>query len=148
MSTVAAFDFDGTLSRRDCVVPFLEKLAGRAKLVGGIVVHPLAVAEALLRRDRDRFKAIAVRAAFSGREVAAVQQLGRSFAQTVHSGWLRSDTPKRLAWHQREGHKVVLVSASLGAYLHPLGELLGVDGVFADFADTAFAARAMFLLKH
>ena len=25
---------------------------------------------------------------------------------------------------------------------------LGVDGVFADFADTAFAARAMFLLKH
>jgi glycerophosphoryl diester phosphodiesterase len=25
---------------------------------------------------------------------------------------------------------------------------LGVDGVFADFADDAFAARAMFLLKH
>ena len=25
---------------------------------------------------------------------------------------------------------------------------IGVDGVFADFADTAFAARAMFLLKH
>jgi glycerophosphoryl diester phosphodiesterase len=25
---------------------------------------------------------------------------------------------------------------------------LGVDGVFSDFADTAFAARAMFLLKH
>jgi glycerophosphoryl diester phosphodiesterase len=25
---------------------------------------------------------------------------------------------------------------------------LGVDGVFADFADDAFAGRAMFLLKH
>lgn len=129
MSTVAAFDFDGTLSTRDCVVPFLEQLAGRARLVGGIVVQPLAIADALLRRDRDRFKAVAVRAAFAGREVGPVEQFGGSFAQTVHSGWLRSDTPKRLAWHQREGHKVVLVSASLGAYLHPLGEMLGVDGV-------------------
>jgi glycerophosphoryl diester phosphodiesterase len=25
---------------------------------------------------------------------------------------------------------------------------LGVDGAFSDFADNAFAARAMFLLKH
>lgn len=129
MSTVAAFDFDGTLSTRDCVVPFLETLAGRSRLVAGMAVRPLAIADALLRRDRDRFKAVALRAAFAGREAAAVQQLGRSFAETVHSGWLRSDTPQRLAWHQREGHKVVLVSASLGAYLHPLGELLGVDAV-------------------
>ena len=41
----------------------------------------------------------------------------------------RSDTPHRLAWHQSQGHQVVLFSASLGPYLRPLGRLLGVDGV-------------------
>ncbi|HRE03597.1 MAG TPA: HAD-IB family hydrolase, partial [Ilumatobacteraceae bacterium] len=44
-------------------------------------------------------------------------------------GLLRPDTSARLAWHQRQGHQVVLVSASLGAYLRPLAERLGLDGV-------------------
>jgi phosphatidylglycerophosphatase C len=34
-----------------------------------------------------------------------------------------------MRWHQEQGHVVILVSASLGAYLHPLGDLLEVDAV-------------------
>ena len=35
----------------------------------------------------------------------------------------------RLRWHQREGHTVAFVSASLGCYLRPLAERLGVEHV-------------------
>ena len=129
MSTVAAFDFDGTLTTRDCVVPFLELIAGRARLIGGIVSHPLAAASAAVHRDRDRFKTLAVRACFAGREVSSIALAGDSFADCIRRSWLRSDTVQRLEWHQREGHHVVLVSASLGPYLHPLGTMLGVDAV-------------------
>jgi len=34
-----------------------------------------------------------------------------------------------MRWHQDQGHVVILVSASLGVYLHPLGDLLEVDAV-------------------
>lgn len=129
MTTVAAFDVDGTLTTRDCVVPFLELLVGRARLAAAVVGRPVASAAALVRRDRDRFKAIAVRAAYANRDADSVRALGVSFAERVHAQLLRADTPKRLEWHRQQGHRVVLVSASLGSYLHPLGAMLGVDAV-------------------
>jgi len=126
---VAAFDVDGTLTTRDCVVPFLQRMAGRARLVTRIAVRPAALTSAAIRRDRDRLKAVAMRAAFAGRAASTVEALGATFAEHVHRSWLRPDTPRRLAWHQSEGHRIVLVSASLGAYLRPFGALLGVDDV-------------------
>ncbi len=129
MNVVAAFDFDGTLTTRDCVVPFLEALAGRSRLVFGIVGRPVASMSALVRRDRDRLKAIAVHAAYAGRDVESVTRLGITFAEMIHARWLRTDTPRRLEWHRQQGHRVVLVSASMGTYLHPLGTMLGVDDV-------------------
>ena len=141
MNTVAAFDFDGTLTTRDCVVPFLESLVGRSRLALGIVKRPGAAAAAALHRDRDRFKAMAVRTAYSGRDASTIAQLGCAFAEVIHAGWLRADTPARLEWHQQQGHRVVLVSASLGAYLHPLGAMLGVDGVLCTEADLGADGR-------
>jgi phosphatidylglycerophosphatase C len=127
--TVAAFDVDGTLTTRDCVVPFLQQLGGRARLTAGVLAQPVGLANAIIRRDRDRFKALAVRAAFAGRLASVVDGLGQIYAESVHARWMRPDTNRRLAWHRSEGHRVVLVSASLGSYLHPLGRLLGADGV-------------------
>jgi phosphatidylglycerophosphatase C len=36
-----------------------------------------------------------------------------------------------MRWHQEAGHAVVLVSASFGCYLRPLGDRLGVDAALA-----------------
>ena len=127
--TIAAFDVDGTLTTRDCVVPFLQQLSGRARLTVGVLGQPVGLANAIVHRDRDRFKALAVRAAFTGRIASVVDGLGQRYADSVYAGWMRPDTPRRLAWHRSQGHRVVLVSASLGSYLHPLGRMLGADGV-------------------
>ena len=42
---------------------------------------------------------------------------------------LRDDVLARLRWHQARGHATVVVSASLGCYLRPVGRALGLDGV-------------------
>lgn len=126
---VAAFDFDGTLTTRDTVVPFLLRLEGRLDLVLRLAARPLALCGAALRRDRDRFKALAVHAAFAGRSPELVGPLGAEYAAEVHGTLMRPDTLRRMAWHREQGHTIVLVSASLGAYLHTVGELLGVDAV-------------------
>jgi phosphatidylglycerophosphatase C len=126
---VAAFDVDGTLTARDCVVPFLRRVAGAPRVVLGLLVRLGPFVAAVARRDRDRIKALATHAAFAGRPSAAVEQAGADFADEVARHGLRPDTVARLAWHRAAGHTTVLVSASYGAYLRPLAASLGVDGV-------------------
>lgn len=126
---VAAFDVDGTLTVRDCVVPFLVRVGGWSGIAAALGRRALRSAASIARRDRDGLKAIVVGGVLCGRAVDEIELIGERFAGEVHDRWLRPDTVARLRWHQRSGHRVVLVSASLGQYLRPLGTRLGVDGV-------------------
>ena len=126
---VAAFDVDGTLTTRDCVRPFLERAVGRRRLIISLLRRPLATVVAAARRDRDRFKEIIVGGSLRGKVIIEVEAIGEQIAQFVLVNWLRPDTLRRLRWHQRAGHRTVLVSASLAAYLRPLALRLGIDDV-------------------
>ena len=129
---VAAFDVDGTLTTRDCVVPFLVRLAGWRKVISASLRHPaLLVATSLGRGDRDRLKEVVVGRLVRGRSRLALDEVGRSFARQHASTWLRADTLDRLRWHRDNGHHIVLVSASLRWYLEPLADeaLGGVHAV-------------------
>lgn len=126
---VAAFDVDGTVTTRDCVVPFLLRVAGAPRLVGGLLRQAHRTVPALARRDRNTLKALAARVAFRGRSADAVTQQATAFAAEVLARRLRPDTLARLRWHQAAGHTVVFVSASFACYLRPLAEAMGVDDV-------------------
>ena len=126
---IAAFDVDGTLTTRDCVRPFLKRAAGRRRLLTSLLRRPLATVVAAVRRDRDRLKEIIVGGSLRGKLISEVETIGEQFAQFVLVNWLRPDTVKRLRWHQQAGHRTVLVSASLAAYLRPLALRLGIDDV-------------------
>jgi phosphatidylglycerophosphatase C len=127
--TVAAFDVDHTLTVRDCVVPFMRKVAGTSSLLISILRQPVVVCRLLMTKDRDGLKALFVSAAFQGRSVDDVTEVAVHFASDIAENWMRSDVAQRLRWHQEQGHVVVLVSASLQPYLDVLGDLLEVDAV-------------------
>ena len=122
---VAAFDVDGTLTTRDCMRPFLERAAGRYRIATSVLRRPLATVSAALGRDRDRLKEIVVGGSLGGKLISDIDAIGEQFAQHVHVNWLRVDTLRRLRWHQRAGHRTVIVSASLAPYLRPLGQTPG-----------------------
>jgi phosphatidylglycerophosphatase C len=124
---LAAFDVDGTLTTKDCVMPFLRAVNGTARSLLGMTRHARELVPGLVRRDRDRLKALASAVVFTGRPISDVELLGDRFAGRVVSSWLRRDTMAVLRDHQRLGHEVVLVSASFGVYLRPLGTALGID---------------------
>ncbi len=131
MTVVAAFDVDGTVTTRDCVVPFLRRVAGTVPMAArlGLSIHRLV--PALARRDRDELKAQATRAVFTGRRIADVEEAGAAFAEHIARDMLRADTVERIRWHGSAGHRVLFVSASFGVYLRPLAERLAVDDVVA-----------------
>ena len=124
---VAVFDVDGTLTSGDCVLPFLRRVAGR-RLAFALLRRPLALLAGLVRGDRDVLKALAC-ASLAGIPATEIDSQGAEFAREVVSSQLRDDTTARLRRHRERGHTVVLASASLDAYLEPLGGLLGADEV-------------------
>lgn len=128
---VAAFDVDGTLTTRDCVVPFIRQVGGTRTVAIKLLAHGTKTIPAALRRDRDALKVLASNAAFAGKPVTDVGREAASFARYVHSAWMRSETVAALEEHRRAGDEIVLVSASFEVYLRPLGGLLGVDAVLA-----------------
>jgi len=134
--TVAAFDVDGTLTRRDTFLPFLVELCGPAP-----VGRALAAAAARQGRSRDALKAAVVRRLLAGRSADEVLAAGRAYAGRVVERRLRPDAVARLRWHQQSGHAVLLVSASPTAYLDEVGRLLGVDAVLATAFDVGADGR-------
>ena len=128
---VAAFDFDGTLTHRDTVVPFLRRAGGTAPLAVRLLVRPHRTGPSLARRDRDRLKEIVSAHAFARRRVADVEVVAEAYARELVERRLRADTVDRLRWHAGEGHRVVIVSAGYDLYLDHVGAALGVDGVVA-----------------
>jgi phosphatidylglycerophosphatase C len=127
--SVAVFDVDKTLTVRDCVVPFVTKVAGRAKVSSAVVRHFPEVVKLVVRKDRDGLKLLFVRELFAGVSVDRGESLGVEFAAMVAEKWIRPDVAARLRWHQMQGHVVVLVSASLSPYLIPFGDFIEADVV-------------------
>ena len=121
---VAAFDFDGTLARQDTFVPFLRWACGNRRTV-------LAAASAArTTRDRDVLKLATLATLFRGWDESRFAAKGVDYSHRLPA-LLRPEMLSRLRWHQAEGHAVVLVSASLGAYLRPLADALGIDAALA-----------------
>lgn len=127
---VAAFDFDGTLTWRDTLGPFLRRLLGTPGYLWLLFAcSPWLVAYVLRLTSNDRAKARLLQVALAGRSVAEVARCARAFVQQELPAQWRPWALQRLVAHQRQGHRCVLVSASTSPYMHLVGESLGVDAV-------------------
>jgi phosphatidylglycerophosphatase C len=130
--TVAAFDFDGTLTYHDTLVPFLMHVRGRAAVMRALASSaPVLLATAAGRESRQRAKEALLIATVHGWWVDELGLAVDEYAREVVEKRLRPDRVERLRWHQEQGHDVVLVSASPELYVGRIGELLGCAGVIA-----------------
>ena len=116
---VAFFDFDGTLTTGDTLMPFLKYVVGAptyyAKLV--LLSPVLAAYFAKLLRN-DIAKQIMLKSYLAGYHIDKLFELGQRFSEEIIPTMLRPEGMERLRWHQEHGHECVLVSASLDVYLN------------------------------
>jgi phosphatidylglycerophosphatase C len=134
---LAAFDLDGTLTRRDTLLPFLLRAVGREATYRAVLASavPLARAAALGGAHRDRAKAAVLGRVLAGRPRAPLAEAAEAYADHVVARELRTDVRARVDWHRSQGHELVLVSASPELYVVPIGRRLGFDGVLATRLD-------------
>jgi phosphatidylglycerophosphatase C len=134
---VAAFDFDGTLTRRDTLFPFLMHTLGMAAFVR----HMFALSPTLagyglgmIRNDIAKEK-VFVRC-LAGMTMDELRQKGELFAANILPNLLRPEAMQRLRWHKQQGHRCVVISASLDLYVRPWAIAAGFGDVIATHLQT------------
>jgi phosphatidylglycerophosphatase C len=125
--TVAAFDFDGTLTRRDTLVPFLVRVAGYGRVVAALVAEtPRFALVAAGRAGRDEAKERLLVRVLAGRPAEPVRVEGERYGKHLAAAAITSDMRVRVQRHLAADHDVVLLSAALDVYLETVGRELGV----------------------
>jgi phosphatidylglycerophosphatase C len=130
---VAAFDFDGTLTRGGSVWKFLTAMCGRdAVISAGIALFPKLVRAALFGGTAaDEAKEALFVRTLAGRRADEVAERAAVFGVAHYRRRHRTKVRARLDWHRRQGHRVVVVSASPQYYVSAAAAELAVDGVVA-----------------
>lgn len=134
---VAAFDFDGTLTRRETLLPFLRYLLGDMQVTRhALVLSPTLTGYGLGLIDNDVAKERVFLRCFAGMRLNELEKQGERFASYVIPGLLRDEMMQRFAWHKQQGHRCVVISASLELYVLPWAFGAGFDDVIATRLET------------
>ncbi len=128
--TVAAFDLDGTLSDGGSVFKWLRYLRGsRATYVAATrLALPLLIGALRSGPWADHAKERLFGRLLIGLDEHDVKATSREFALEHFAAHGRAKVLARLRWHLREGHDVVIVSASPQLYVDVVVEMFDVDG--------------------
>jgi phosphatidylglycerophosphatase C len=127
---VAAFDLDGTLSHGGSVVKWLRHVGGtRATVAASIrLAGPLVVGALRSGRWADGAKERLFQRLLGGRDVNVVAEASTTFALAHFATRGRRRLLERLEWHRRQGHAIVIVSASPQIYVDVVARELGASG--------------------
>lgn len=129
---VALFDFDGTITHRDSLLPFLWQLLGPLKLIAyAITMSPLLLGYILHIIPNGVAKERLLGRILGGKDMTWLRVESKRFASDFLPRIVRNECVERIAWHQAQGHRVIIVSASLELYLRPWAEALGVVDILA-----------------
>ncbi len=127
---VAAFDFDGTVTDRDSMFPFLRYATGTVSYYWHLTSQlPTLAGYFLGRVDNNTAKERVLTRFFADVPIAALNSVGVRFAEEVLPEMVRPSALERLAWHRSLGHRCILISASLQLYLQPWAANVGFDDV-------------------
>lgn len=131
-SIIAVFDFDHTLTNRDSLIPFLFYCQGLWKTSYHLAaLSPTFIKFLLGNLSRQATKEKIITRFIGGWKFADVQAWGEKYAKKELDHYLKAEAMQRLAWHQAQGHRCLLVSASLEFYLKPWAKRHGFEEVLA-----------------
>lgn len=133
---VAAFDFDGTVTYRDTLLPFLMEVQGPLGAFWNLAKDlPSLVGFALGVVPRQQAKEAILSRFFKGKSIEEVRLLGKQYAEGSLKDKIRPEALQRLQWHQNQGHRCVIISASLDIYLAKWAHDVGIHDIITSQLD-------------
>lgn len=128
MAGLALFDFDGTITRKDSLLEFLKYKAGSFGFYKGMFLHlPDLFYFMLVKKEGWRAKRKVIRYFLGGYTKEEMLDLGKRFSSEVLPEIVEPTALEKIKWHQKEGHRVIIVSASLDIWLKPWTDNHGIE---------------------
>lgn len=127
--TVAAFDFDGTITTKDTLFDFIAFYHGKAKLIKGLcVLSPILIAfkAGIISNSTAKEKLFSF--FFKGESADKYNQICQSYANRITSICNQS-TLEKINSHKQQNHKLIIVSASNANWIKPWAVSMGFDQV-------------------
>lgn len=138
---IAAFDLDGTLTRRDTLIDFLRETVGGRRLIAGLLVRgPLLLKCLIGRNPEDTIKEVLFSHFFRGWPEAEFDGRCRTYSLNRLPRLLNERALTRCAWHLQQGHRLVCISASIRNWVAPWALQFGFGQVIATELEMAGGA--------
>ncbi|GHS86544.1 hydrolase [Campylobacterota bacterium] len=116
--TLALFDFDGTITDRDSLTDFIRFAVSKKRLIfGAVVLAPILLLFVLRIVSDAKAKRAALRHFFGGSDHNELQVIADRYSETGIDKITRSKAMERIAFHHKNGHKIVIVTASIELYI-------------------------------
>ena len=125
---LALFDFDGTITRKDSFLDFIIYVVGARRFITGLfILSPFLIAYKLKIISNSKAKEIVLGSFFRGWDANRFKKAADNYSRDKLPRIVRKTAMKRLNWHKQEGHKVVIVSASIDEVLRNWCDMNDVD---------------------
>lgn len=127
---LAVFDLDGTISRRDTLLPYVFRVCMQhpTRLLRVLRRMPGALLRYLLGgRDRGRLKEALIVAGLSGLARPELARHNEQFVRRLLARGVHEEAIRRIAEHRARGDYLVLMSASPDIYVPAVARALGFN---------------------
>lgn len=120
MKKLVLFDFDGTITIKDSLVDFVQYAVGKPVYYMGLLrLIPMLTGFKLRFIPNDIAKEKFIGYYFKDWDVKKFQNLASRYSLLHIDKIIRPKAIEKIRWHQQQGHKVVIISASIECWLKP-----------------------------
>lgn len=124
---VVAFDFDGTITRKDTLIEFIRFAKGDLRFIlGFLLFSPLLIAFKLKLYPNWKAKHRIFKYFFGGMDYNAFQRLGQRFYKERGEDLVYKEAKTQIERHLSEGAEVVVITASVEEWVRPFTEAMHI----------------------
>jgi len=122
------FDFDGTITTDDSLIKFIRYAVGDIKTAWGmLLLSPMLITYKLKLIPNYKAKQCMLSYFFKGMHEQQFQKVAKEYSLKQIDSILRPKAIEKISWYKEQGHKVVVVSASIECWLKPWCDKNGLD---------------------
>jgi phosphatidylglycerophosphatase C len=128
---LAVFDLDGTITRRDTLIPYVAGYLNRERWRWPRLLRavPTCVRFALGKADHGQVKASLIKAGLGGCTRAQIVDWTDKFVRQLLENGLLTDARRMISVHREAADRLVLMSASTDLYVPAIARSLGFHEV-------------------
>jgi len=129
-TTIAAFDFDGTLTRSDTFIMFIIFQFGFSACMKCLCSNlGILIKYAFRKVSNHEAKQAIFSYFFKGMKISDFDAACQRFALSKIPDQIRRKALEKCEWHQHKGHHIVIISASIRNWIEPWAKQYGFEAV-------------------